>query len=108
MGFLYLSGSDSGLMAIFVKRLCTAMSYQRRGTSWLGERKLTSHGLGVSDLVNICITLLIISIEHDTSLHTEMCFSKTRDLISCRCYLRITPNDIAAYLIIILIKKERE
>jgi hypothetical protein len=79
-------------MAVFVKRLCTAMSYQRRVISWLGERKLTSHGHGISDLVNICITLLVLVIEHYTHVHTEMCISKTCDVISCRCHLRIIPQ----------------
>jgi len=95
-------------MAVFVKCLYTTMSYQRRGISWLEERKLTSHGLSFSDLVNICITLLFILIEQYKHVHTEMCISKTSDVISCRCYLHITPNDIAAYVIIMLTKKERE
>ena len=83
-------------MAVFVQRLCTAKSYQRRGISWLDERKLTSHGHGNSDLVNICITLLVLVIEHYTHVHTEICISKTYDVISCRCHLHITPSDIAA------------
>jgi hypothetical protein len=106
--FLHLSGSDPGLMAVSVKRLCTAMSYQRWGISWPDARKLTSHRLGVSYLVNICITLLVLLVKHYTRVHTEMCISKTSDVISCRCYLHVTPSDNAAYVIIILTKMERE
>jgi len=51
-------------MAVFVKGLCTAVANQRRRISWLGERKLTSHGLGVSDLVSICIPLLVLLSEN--------------------------------------------
>jgi hypothetical protein len=92
-------------MTVFVKRLCTAVSCQKRGISWLVERKLTSHAVGVSDLVNICITSLFLLIERYTHVQTDMFLSKTCNAISCRCYLHITLSDIVAYVTIILTKR---